>query len=81
MSKKNFRVTLTFKLLIMFLLVLLAANVALGGIAYKISSKGMKQSVYSHLDAISDDVVNQIKDINDKQFIPKDFAWYSATAF
>ena len=68
MSKKNFRVTLTFKLLIMFLLVLLAANVALGGIAYKISSKGMKQSVYSHLDAISDDVVNQIKDINDKQF-------------
>ena len=69
MSKgKKIRFTLTVKFLIMFLSVVLIANITIGTVSYKASSKGMTQSVYSHIDAISNDVVNQIAAINEKIF-------------
>ena len=67
MSKeKQLRVLLTVKLLVMFLTVLLITSLTIGIASYKIASKGMTQSVFSHIDAISTDVVNQIADINKK---------------
>lgn len=68
MDIKKMRISFRFKLLFMFLAVLLVATIALGTVAYKITQSGMRKSVYSHLDAISDNVVNQIMDINQKQF-------------
>lgn len=65
---KKTRVSFTFKLLFMFLAVLLVANITLGTVAYRIASGGMRQSVYREIDTISDNVVNQIVDINEKQF-------------
>lgn len=64
----SLRVSLTIKLLVMSLTVLIVANVILGTVAYKISSVGMKQSVYSQLGATSSDIANQIAAINQKQF-------------
>ena len=67
MGKSNkMRVKLTVKLLLMFLSVVLIIGLAIGIVAYRTSSKGMKQSVFSHIDAVSTDVVNQIIDINEK---------------
>jgi len=69
MPKKNkVRLTLTVKLLIMFLTVLIVTNLLISEIANKESASGMTQSVYSHIDAVSTDVVNQIVAINEKHF-------------
>ncbi len=62
------RLTLTVKLLIMFLTVLIATNLLISEISYKEASIGMTNSVYSHIDAVSTDVVNQIVAINEKHF-------------
>ena len=62
------RLTLAVKLLIMFLTVLIIANITFGEVAYRKASAGMTQSVYSQIDAISTDVVNQIEAINNKHF-------------
>ena len=67
-SLKSLRITLTFKLLIMSLAVLILANVGLGTVAYRLSSVGMKNSVYNQLTAVSSDIANQIAAINEKQF-------------
>jgi len=60
------RVTLTVKLLIMILAVILFTSITIGAVAYSTASKGMTQSVFSHIDAVSSDVVNQIVGINEK---------------
>ena len=62
------RVTLTIKLLIMFLAVILFTSITIGSVSYRTASKGMTQSVFSHIDAVSTDVVNQIDAINKKHF-------------
>ena len=62
------RLPLTVKLLMLFLAVIMLASFAIGTISYKSSSKGMTQSVYNHIDAISSDVVHQIEAINLKHF-------------
>ena len=67
-GKVKFRFTLRVKLLILFLTVLLAANLTIGMSAYKIASKGMTESVYSNIDEISQNVVEQISGINEKHF-------------
>ncbi len=64
--KSSARISLTAKMLVMVLSVVLVANLIIGGIAYKISSKNMTRSVYDHLSAITDDVVNQVAAINEK---------------
>ncbi len=68
--KKNgkFRLTLTLKLLMMFLIVIIAACFSIGTIAYRSASKGMTENVYNHMDAVSTDVVNQIVAINQRHF-------------
>ncbi len=63
---RKFRFTLTPKLLIMFLAVILFTSITIGAVAYSTASKGMTQSVFSHIDAVSSDVVNQIVSINEK---------------
>ena len=65
---KKIRITLAVKLLIMFLTVLIIANITFGEVAYKEASAGMTKSVYAQIDSTSTDVVNQIKAINDKHF-------------
>ena len=67
-QKGQIRIALTVKLLIAFLAVVLAASITIGTIAYKSASKGMTQSVYAQIDAVADDVVNQIDAINKKHF-------------
>ncbi|MCR5316959.1 MAG: HAMP domain-containing protein [Treponema sp.] len=69
MGKKNqFRVALPVKLLVMFLSVVLIVSFMIGVFSYKTASRGMTKSVYSHIDAVSTDVVNQIDSINKKYF-------------
>ena len=60
------RLTLTVKLLMLFLGVVLAISITIGSVAYKTASGGMTKSVYNHIDAVSSDVVNQIAAINKK---------------
>ena len=67
MKKMNkIRLTLTAKLLLLFLSVFFIAIIVFGEIAFKEASAGMKVSVYNHIDAVSTDVVNQIVSINQK---------------
>ena len=67
-KKGKFRLTLTLKLLMMFLIVIIAACFSIGTIAYRSASKGMTENVYNHMDAVSTDVVNQIVGINQRHF-------------
>ena len=62
------RISLTAKLLIMFLTVLLVAIVIFGEIAYKTASTGMQQGVYNQINGVSSNVVNQIMAINQRHF-------------
>ena len=62
------RISLAVKLLIMFLTVLISANITFGEVAYREAAVGMTRSVYSQIDALSADVVNQISAINEKHF-------------
>ena len=67
MAKKvKIRLTLTMKLLILFLSVLIVTNFTIREVSYKETTSGMTNSVYTQIDAVSKDVVNQIKAINDK---------------
>ena len=69
MEKKNkVRFSLTFKLLLAFLGVVIIVNVMIGMASYKTAAKGMTKSVYEHIDVISTDVVHQIMTINEKHF-------------
>ena len=65
-SKASARVTLTAKMVIMVLGVVVVANLVIGGIAYRISSQNLTKSVFSNLTAVTDDVVNQVTAINEK---------------
>ena len=62
------KISLSVKLLALFLTVILLANITIGIIAYRISSKGMTTTVHSLLTAHSEDLANQIAAINAKQF-------------
>ena len=62
------RVTLTVKLLVMFLLVAVISSLSVGIVSYKNASMGLTQSVYTRIDAASSDVVNKIVAINQRHF-------------
>jgi methyl-accepting chemotaxis protein len=62
------RISLTAKLLMMFLTVLLVAIVIFGEIAFKTASTGMQQGVYNQINGVSSTVVNQIVAINQRHF-------------
>ena len=69
MAKKGkLRVTLTVKLLVMFLLVAVISSLSVGIVSYKNASMGLTQSVYTRIDAASSDVVNKIVAINQRHF-------------
>ncbi len=69
MSKKqSARVNLTIKMLMIFLSVVLVANLVISTITYQISAKGMRESVNKHLTAVADDLANQVAALNSKQF-------------
>jgi len=66
--KKQLRVALPVKLLVMFLSVVLIVSFIIGVFSYKTASRGMTRSVYSHIDSVSMDVVNRIDSINKNYF-------------
>lgn len=69
MSKKpSVSFSLTAKMLVIFLSAVLVANIAIGTITYGIAAKGMTESVYAHLSAVSSELSGQIAAINEKQF-------------
>lgn len=61
-------ISLTVKLLSLFLTVVLVANITLGLISYALASKGMTTNVYNQLDSFSTSLATQVADLNEKQF-------------
>lgn len=68
MIGQKIRVNLAVKFLVMYLVVGLAVSLTIGTVAYGAASKGIAQSAFAHIDAVSTDVVNQITAINSKHF-------------
>ena len=68
MNKTKAKFSLTLKLLLSFLTVVIIVNLWIGFASYKISSKGMTNSVYAQMDSISSDIVHQIAAINERHF-------------
>ena len=69
MSKfTKMRISLTAKLLLLFLSVFFISIVVFGEIAYKEASAGMTEAVYNQIEATTSDVVHQIEDINARHF-------------
>lgn len=67
-KKQKLRVTLPVKLLVMFLVVIFIVSAVVGMVSFKVATTVMTKSVYSYIDAVSTDVVNQIESINKKHF-------------
>ncbi len=67
-KKKSLRVSLSFKMFLMFLAVILIATITIGVVSYRTSSSGMEQSVDNHFTAMASDVANQIAAVNEKHF-------------
>ena len=69
MSKfSKIRLSITAKLLLLFLSVFIISIVVFGEISYKEASTGMTESVYNQIDATTMDVVHQIEAINQRHF-------------
>ncbi len=69
MAKKGrFRVTLTVKLLVMFIIVVVISSVSVGIVSYKNAAKGLTESIYTRIEAASSDVVDKVVAINEKHF-------------
>ena len=62
------RVNLRFKMLILVLGITVAANIMLGIVAYRTSTKALKKSVNNNLSEISERVALQIEEMNEKEF-------------
>ena len=60
----KFRLSLALKQLIIFLPVILIANITIGTVAYKTATKGMTNSVYQQMGSVADDASHQISAIN-----------------
>ena len=67
-NKGKLRVTLTVKLVVMFLVVTIISSISIGIVSYKNASKGLIQSVYTRIEAASIDVVNKVVAINERHF-------------
>ncbi len=62
------RVTLTVKLLTMFMVVTIISSISVGIVSYKNAAKGLTESVYTRIEAVSSDIVNKVVAINEKHF-------------
>ena len=67
-SRNKLRVTLTVKLLVMFMVITIISSLSVGMVSYKNAAKGLTQSVYTRLNAASIDVVNKVLEINRRHF-------------
>ena len=67
-SKNKLRVTLTVKLLVMFMVVTIISSLSIGMVSYRNAAKGLTQSVYTRLNAASIDVVSKVMEINKRHF-------------
>ena len=67
-DKQSFRASLTIKLLVMVLGVLIISTILLGTFAYRITSKSMTQSVNNQLTSVSSDIADRIAAVNEKHF-------------
>ena len=67
-GNKKIRLTLTVKLLALFLPILVAASVLIGLMSYRTASNALTQNVYEKIDAVVTDVSHQIDAINKKHF-------------
>ncbi len=65
---QKMRITLTLKMLMMTLTVLLVASLTIGTIAFRTASRGMTASVYTQIESKADDIANQISAINERHF-------------
>ena len=65
---RKMRISITAKLLLLFLSVFFISIVVFGEIAYKEASAGMTESVYKQIEATTNDVVHQIEGINARHF-------------
>ncbi len=65
-SATSARVSLTAKMLVMFLGVVLLATISIVAVAYVISARNLTKSVNAQLSAMTDGVVSQVRDINEK---------------
>ncbi len=69
MSKaSSVRLTLTTKLLILFLPIVLIASLTIGFISYRISARSMTQAVFSELEELAEDTVHRIEAVNERNF-------------
>ncbi len=69
MSKaSSVRLTLTTKLLILFLPIVLIASLTIGFISYRISARSMTQAVFSELEGLAVDTAHQIEAVNERNF-------------
>ena len=62
------RVTLTIKLLVMFIIVTVISSVSVGIVSYKNAAKELTESVYTRIEDASTDVVDKVVAINEKHF-------------
>ncbi len=67
------RITLTAKMLIMVLGVILVSDLMIGFITYRISSQNLTKSVFEQLTAVSTDLSNQVTAQNEKHFTAMHF--------
>ena len=67
-DKKSLRLSLSIKLWIMFLSVLIIATVTLGIVAYRVASESITENVHNRLNSISEDVADKVTDLNSKHF-------------
>ena len=68
MKNKGLRVSFAVKLLAMFLVVILIANISISVVSYKNAAKNITESVYEQLSSVATDLTNQIDSINKRHF-------------
>ena len=65
-KSKGFRLTLTGKLMILILSVVICAILAIAFMSYRQSSRALTKSVHEQLTAVANDISHQIDSINKK---------------
>ena len=66
-KSKEFRLTLTGKLMILILSVVICAILAIAFMSYRQSSRALTKSVHEQLTAVAKDISHQIDSINKKE--------------
>ena len=67
-NKKSLRLSLTIKLWVMFLAILVISTITLGIVAYRIASENITENVDNRLTAVAADIADKVSDLNSKHF-------------